>query len=107
MVGFLDARARLKDPNAMDIGYAGEDDWVWDDTESSDFDVAAVGKGHHCCRCGGMGHIAHVCPTPKGKVEGKEDKVFNAKGIKGKVKGPNGKGLDKGKGTPFLRIPPF
>ena len=101
MVGLLDARARLKDPNAMDIGYAGEDDWGWDDTESSDFDVAAVGKGDHCYRCGGMGHIANECPTPKGKGKGKEDKVFNAKGIKGKGKGANGKGLDKGKGTPF------
>ena len=103
MVGLLDARARLKDPNAMDIGYAGEDDWGWDDTKSSDFDVAAVGKGDHCYRCGGMGHIAHECPTPKGNCKGKEDKAFNAKGIKGKGKGANGKGLDKGKGkgTPF------
>ena len=102
MVGLLDARARPKDPNAMDIGYAGEDDWGWDDTESSDFDVAAVGKGDHCYRCVGMGHIAHECPTPKGKGKGKEDKVFNAKGIKGKGKGANGKGLDKGKGKGTL-----
>ena len=47
MVGLLDARARLKDPNAMDIGFAGEDDWWWDDAESSDVDVAAIGEGDH------------------------------------------------------------
>ena len=74
MVGLLDARARLKDPNAIDIGFAGEDDWWWDDAESSDVDVAAIGKGDHCKRCGGVGNIANECPTPKGKGKGKEDK---------------------------------
>ena len=26
----LDARGQLKDPNAMDIGYSGEEDWTWE-----------------------------------------------------------------------------
>ena len=78
MVGLLDARARLKDPNAIDIGFAGEDDWWWDDEESSDVDVAAIGKGDHCFRCGEVGHIANECPTPKGKGKGKEVKGFNS-----------------------------
>ena len=55
----------------MDIGFVGEDDWWWDDAESSDVDVAAIGKGDHCHRCGGVGHIANECSTPKGKGKGK------------------------------------
>ena len=66
MVMLLDARGKLKDPNAMDIGYAGEEDWTWE-TEPCDFDVGAVGRSDHCYRCGGTGHIAVECPTPKGK----------------------------------------
>ena len=30
MVMLLDARGQLKDPNAMDIGYVGEEDWTWE-----------------------------------------------------------------------------
>ena len=30
MVMLLDARVQLKDPNATDIGYAGEEDWTWE-----------------------------------------------------------------------------
>ena len=78
MVMLLDARGQLEDPNAMDIGYSGEEDWTWD-TELRDFDVGAVGRSDHCYRCGGMGHIANECPTPKGKGKGKEDRSFCAK----------------------------
>ena len=102
MVMLLDARGRLKDPNAMDVGYAGEEEWAWDDADGGEYDVAAVGRGDHCYRCGGMGHIANDCPTPKGKGKGKEDRTFNAKGgkgaDKGKGKGVGGKGAVKGKG---------
>ena len=73
MVMLLDARGQLKDPNAMDIGYSGEEDWTWE-TELGDFDVGAVGRSDHCCRFGGMKHIANECPTPKGKGRGKEDR---------------------------------
>ena len=38
MVMLVDARGQLKDPNAMDIGYSGEEDWTWE-TELGDFDV--------------------------------------------------------------------
>ena len=82
----LDARGQLKDPNALDIGYSGEEDWIWE-TELGDFDVGAVGRSDHCYRCGGMGHIANECPTPKGKGKRKEDRSFNAKGTKGLDKG--------------------
>ena len=82
----------------MDIGFAGEDDWWWDDAESSDVDVAAIGKGDHCYRCGGVGHIANECPTPKGTGKGKEDKGFNSEGSKGKGKSSSGKGFEKCKG---------
>ena len=82
----------------MDIGFAGKDNWWPDDAESSDVDVVPIGEGHHCYRCGGVGHIANECPTPKGKGKGKEDKGFNSKGSKGKGKSSSGKGFEKGKG---------
>ena len=101
MVMLLDASGQLKDPNAMDIGYSGEEDWTWE-TELGGFDMGAVGRSDHCYRCDGMGHIANECPTPKGKGKGKEDRSFYAKGMKGHEKGKGksagGKGHDKGKG---------
>ena len=101
MAMLFDARGQLKDPNAMDIGYSGEEDWTLE-TELGDFDVGAVGRSDHCYHCGGMEHIANECPTPKGKVKGKEDRSFYAKGTKGHEKGKGksagGKGHDKGKG---------
>ena len=102
MVMILDARGRLKDPNAMDVGYAGVGDEEWGGSWPEEQEVAAVGHGDHCYRCGGMGHMANDCPTPKGKGKGKEDRAFNAKGgknqQKGKGKGAEGKGSEKGKG---------
>ena len=86
MVTLLDARGQLKDPNAMDIGFSDEEDWTWE-TELGDSDVGAVGRSDHCNRCGGMEHIANECPTPKGKVKGKEVRSFYAKETKGYEKG--------------------
>ena len=62
MVMLLDARGQLKNPNAMDIGYSGEEDWTWE-TELGDFDVGAVGMSDHCYRCGLMG--AHRKRVPR------------------------------------------
>ena len=77
----LDARGQLKDPIAMGIGCAGEEDWTWE-AEPCDFEVGVIGWSDHCYRCGGMGHIAAECPTPKGKGKGKEERTFSAKGLK-------------------------
>ena len=77
----------------MDVGYAGVTDDEWSGTWPEEQDVAAVGRGDHCYRCGGMGHMANDCPTPKGKGKGKEDRAFNAKGGKSQQKG-KGKGAE-------------
>ena len=117
MVMLLDARGRLKDPNAMDVGYAGAearfDEW-FDEEASEEDDIGALGRHEHCFRCGGMGHMAAECSTPKGKGKGREDKVFQSKGgkgmwdkggsrgqwEKGAYKGAKGaKGMTGGKGT--------
>ena len=82
MVMLLDARGQLKDPNAMDIGYSGEEDWTWE-TELGDFDVGAVGRSDHCYRCGGMGHIANECPTPKREGERKRGQKLLCEGDEG------------------------
>ena len=105
MVMLLDARGRLRDPNAMDVGYAGEE-W-WDDSmgEDDEQEVGALGKGEHCYRCGGVGHIGNECPTPKDKGKGREDKEYFAKGYsKGKAaQGEKGQFKGKGKGQCFPR----
>ena len=81
MVGLLDARARLKDPNASDV------------------DVAAIGKGRPLLLMRWSGpHSQRSGPTPKGKGKGKEDNGFNSKGSKGKGKSYSGKGFEKCKG---------
>ena len=46
-----------------------------------------------CFRCGGMGHIARDCPTPKGKGKGTSD---GGKGTKGRVKTIKGRVRRKG-----------
>ena len=54
--------------------------------------IGAVGAQTQCYQCGGYGHLAHACPTPKGK--GKGFKGGTGGGSKG------GKG-DKGGGKGF------
>ena len=48
MVMLLDARGRLHDPNAMDVGYAGEDSHCWSESGLENQDIGAVGRGDHC-----------------------------------------------------------
>ena len=104
VMGLLDARAKLKDPNAMDVGslqkgyhdadeqtekYVDEVGRVWypGDIEGYEgeehLNLDAVGKDV-CFRCGGQGHRAADCATPKGA--GKDQGKGNPK-VKGKGKG--------------------
>ena len=81
-VNLIDTRERLRDPNAMDISYV--DDKYFEE------EVGAVGRDTKCYRCGGQGHLAAHCATPKGDGKG-FDKSFGGKGY-----GKNGKGFDYG-----------
>ena len=72
----LDSRGQPKDPNAMDISCAGEEDWA-SETEFGDFDVGSVGRVDHCNRCGGTGYIANECPISEGTGNG--NRGFSAK----------------------------
>jgi hypothetical protein len=103
--------------------------WHWDGgeydengaTEEVEKDVEVDYVGESCLRCGGMGHYARECPTPKGKGKGggKNGKGYGKdssgykgykgggkdgwyKGYKGNGKDSYGKnGYDKGKGKGF------
>ena len=74
-VNLVDARERLRNPNAMDIGN------VYDEFYMED--VWAVDEDAQCYRCGGYSHVAVHCATPK----------WDGKGLKGSGKN-SGKGFD-------------
>ena len=68
VVTLTDARMRLKDPNAMDVGYADyehENDYEYGNGEEDHQEVGNVGVDMKCNRCGGIGHRSSQCPTPK------------------------------------------
>jgi hypothetical protein len=89
-VMLVDARARLRDPNAMDVGYYGYAQAEGGEA-SEEQEVWAVSQDTKCYRGGGLGHRANQCGTlqPTGKGKGKE-------GGKAKGKGKGGKAGGKG-----------
>ena len=128
ILALMDARGRLKDPNAMDVGaltsqgqqwteggcerYHGDDGRVWvcesTDCEMDDnyFGIDALAKvGPQCYNCHGYGHQANVCPS-KGGGKGQGGDMAKGKGKgKGKDGKGNAKGGGKGKGTLSSKTP--
>ena len=87
-------RASLGRPMPMEVDRVRAAEWHEEDPggemEECDADEKDVNYvGEVCRRCGGHGHYARECPTPKGKGKGKG---------KGKSDGYTGKGKSHGKG---------
>ena len=76
-VNLVDARARLRDPDAMDVGYCGHYE---EECDNDDPEEEAVTEDMRCYRCQGYGRQASDCATPA-KEKG------NNKGFKGDGKG--------------------
>ena len=74
-MNFADARARLRDPDAVDVGYCGhnEDEYAPDDHGE---EVGAVTEDMRCYRCQGMGTWqATAPPRPRRRGRAKVSKV--------------------------------
>ena len=113
-------RASLSKPTPMEVDRVRADEYQtectdywgqdWEEEEPGEVEIDYVGET--CRRCGGLGHYARECPTPKGK--GKDASKGGGK-AKGKGKGfgnqygkgfdyggkGGGKGQSKGKGKSF------
>ena len=97
-------RASMSKPTPMEVDQVRKD-WADDYRQTEEWiesvdqvdekeEVEVDYVGERCLRCGGMGHYARECPTPKGKGKGKGWKG----GGKGQMKGQKGEAKGKGKG---------
>ena len=96
----VNVRARLRNPDAMDVGYYGHYEEC--DNDDPEEEVGVVTEDMRCYRCQGYGHWASDCATPA-KVKGK-NKGFKSDGTgkglhsdhKGEGKGSKGDGKGRG-----------
>jgi hypothetical protein len=114
-------RASMSRPTPMEVDRVQASSWQEDhgeyeeggwteDWEKDGSEVEIDYVGESCRKCGGMGHYARECPTPKGKGKGDGGKGGGKAKGKGKYgersfesgwKG-GGKGNGKGKGKGFM-----